>query len=196
MISQWVSFSSSQKNIHSQGSIRWAQCMKCGAKMDASELLDDVMANKVPLCRKLVIQKNHMKQSSRPNTDNNHSDISNTNSFNDDSDNHDISRRKGTKNDTTVKIEKPSTITNPYKLRHRNSRNNNNNNDDVFSWEKEKAAYFKNNGMNEKHEYCGGIMKPGITFFGEKLKDQVSKCISRDYSKADALLVIGTALSV
>lgn len=43
---------------------------------------------------------------------------------------------------------------------------------------------------------CHGVMKPNITFFGEKLNDKVRRCLESDRSKADALIVIGTSLSV
>lgn len=43
---------------------------------------------------------------------------------------------------------------------------------------------------------CGGVMKPGITFFGETLHDNVRRCLEADRNKVDALIVIGTSLSV
>lgn len=43
---------------------------------------------------------------------------------------------------------------------------------------------------------CGGIIKPNITFFGEKLDNNISRRLEADYKKADALLVMGTSLSV
>jgi NAD-dependent SIR2 family protein deacetylase len=44
--------------------------------------------------------------------------------------------------------------------------------------------------------FCQGVLKPGVTFFGEILNDNVSKCLEADRDKADALIVIGTSLSV
>lgn len=43
---------------------------------------------------------------------------------------------------------------------------------------------------------CGGVLKPDVTFFGEALHDNVGRCLESDYKKADALIVIGTSLSV
>jgi NAD-dependent SIR2 family protein deacetylase len=43
---------------------------------------------------------------------------------------------------------------------------------------------------------CGGVIKPNITFFGEKIGRDVGMCLERDYKKADALIVMGTSLSV
>jgi len=43
---------------------------------------------------------------------------------------------------------------------------------------------------------CGGVMKPGVTFFGEALHDNVRRSLESDQNKVDALIVIGTSLSV
>lgn len=43
---------------------------------------------------------------------------------------------------------------------------------------------------------CGGVMKPCITFFGETLNTNVKRCLEADRNKVDALIVIGTSLSV
>jgi NAD-dependent SIR2 family protein deacetylase len=43
---------------------------------------------------------------------------------------------------------------------------------------------------------CGGIIKPNITFFGEKLDNTISRKLEEDYKKVDALIVMGTSLSV
>lgn len=43
---------------------------------------------------------------------------------------------------------------------------------------------------------CNGIMKPGVTFFGEALNNNVRRCLEADRNKVDALIVIGTSLSV
>ncbi|KAF8489889.1 DHS-like NAD/FAD-binding domain-containing protein [Russula emetica] len=40
------------------------------------------------------------------------------------------------------------------------------------------------------------IMKPDITFFGEKLTDNFEKCLEADREQADLLLIIGTSLKV
>ncbi|KDR68003.1 hypothetical protein GALMADRAFT_79039, partial [Galerina marginata CBS 339.88] len=45
-------------------------------------------------------------------------------------------------------------------------------------------------------EYPPGIMKPDITFFGEKLSDDFDRSLAEDRWKVDLLLVIGTSLKV
>ena len=48
----------------------------------------------------------------------------------------------------------------------------------------------------ESNSTCDGVLKPGITFFGEKLVDKVTRSLEQDRLKADAVIVIGTSLSV
>ena len=43
---------------------------------------------------------------------------------------------------------------------------------------------------------CGGVFKPAVTFFGETLNDNVRKSLEADREKVDAVIVIGTSLSV
>jgi len=43
---------------------------------------------------------------------------------------------------------------------------------------------------------CNGVLKPGVTFFGETLGDKVGRSLQSDFEKLDALIVIGTSLSV
>lgn len=42
----------------------------------------------------------------------------------------------------------------------------------------------------------GGVLKPDIVFFGEKLPNRVADCLETDIEKADLLLVFGTSLQV
>ncbi|KAG6886129.1 hypothetical protein C0993_002648 [Termitomyces sp. T159_Od127] len=44
--------------------------------------------------------------------------------------------------------------------------------------------------------YPSGIMKPDITFFGEKLTDEFDDSLAEDRERVDLLLVIGTSLKV
>jgi NAD-dependent SIR2 family protein deacetylase len=43
---------------------------------------------------------------------------------------------------------------------------------------------------------CGGTIKPDITFFGEKLVDNIGKTLTGDKQKVDLLIVMGTSLQV
>ena len=47
-----------------------------------------------------------------------------------------------------------------------------------------------------KQGLCCGVIKPDVTFFGEKLCDEVGCSLQKDSKLVDALLVMGTSLSV
>lgn len=49
---------------------------------------------------------------------------------------------------------------------------------------------------DEAQEVAYGIMKPDITFFGEKLPDAFDWCVFADRDKVDLILVMGTSLKV
>lgn len=51
-------------------------------------------------------------------------------------------------------------------------------------------------GVTRKACACNGVFKPGITFFGETLGENVRRALEMDHDKVDALIVIGTSLSV
>jgi NAD-dependent SIR2 family protein deacetylase len=63
--------------------------------------------------------------------------------------------------------------------------------------EEDEENNYKHHTMGKNGEtVCGGIMKPGITFFGEALHNAVKNKLESDRDKVDALIVIGTSLSV
>lgn len=50
--------------------------------------------------------------------------------------------------------------------------------------------------QNSSEDDSGGVLKPDIVFFGEKLPKRVADCLETDIEKADLLLVFGTSLQV
>ena len=50
-------------------------------------------------------------------------------------------------------------------------------------------------GINDP-TLCGGVLKPNMIFFGETLPNSVAKRLEKDREKADAIIVMGTSLSV
>ena len=45
-------------------------------------------------------------------------------------------------------------------------------------------------------EACGGMLKPGVTFFGGSVPTQTTKAAADAVASADALLVLGTSMQV
>ncbi|TFK52026.1 SIR2-domain-containing protein [Heliocybe sulcata] len=48
----------------------------------------------------------------------------------------------------------------------------------------------------EEKDYPPGVMKPDITFFGEKLNDAYDRALMEDRDKVDLLIIMGTSLQV
>ena len=46
------------------------------------------------------------------------------------------------------------------------------------------------------HGTCGGLLKPNITFFGEKLPKKIDSAINADACKADLIIISGTSMKV
>lgn len=64
---------------------------------------------------------------------------------------------------------------------------------------KQPASRESSRQKRPRHEspaVCNGVLKPGVTFFGEPLSQQVRRYLEADRDKVDALIVIGTSLSV
>lgn len=55
---------------------------------------------------------------------------------------------------------------------------------------------MRTRGVTRKACTCNGVLKPGIIFFGETLGENVRRALEVDHDKVDALIVIGTSLSV
>lgn len=112
---------SSSKVVYAHGSLNTSVCLKCGGKVSAELLREEVLQGNVPYCQKVT------------------------------------GRRKRKRNELIPEGEDPEA----------------------------KVPVL-----------CGGVLKPTITFFGEPLVDRVNRCLEADQAKADAVIVIGTSLSV
>ncbi|GKY99221.1 hypothetical protein MPSEU_000877500 [Mayamaea pseudoterrestris] len=62
--------------------------------------------------------------------------------------------------------------------------------------QKRQREELDNHDSTANEEVCGGVLKPGVTFFGEALHDNVRRTLEADRNKVDAVIVIGTSLSV
>lgn len=64
-------------------------------------------------------------------------------------------------------------------------------------WQEEDSDDERQVELEHRKELAdGGIVKPDIVFFGEKLSDEFDQCLLADREKIDLLLVVGTSLSV
>jgi NAD-dependent SIR2 family protein deacetylase len=141
---------SSKRMVYAHGSLQWATCCKCQAKVSASEMESSILKGVVPKCQEIV---DHRKKSPR----------SSPLVMREGSQR----QRKRPRTDTTEVLLTATNVTTPTTL-----------------------------VVDEAVARCGGVLKPGVTFFGEMLHDDVRKNLEADRNKADALIVIGTSLSV
>ncbi len=132
---------SSHRVVYSHGSIKWAQCMRCKAKVDSGVILQQIIQKGaiIPKC---------------------------------------YSKRKLSQKRTL------STATSTRGSRHSAKRSCS------VSTRSTQAK------TTNRTDLCDGIMRPCITFFGEKLHSNVNRLLQADRKVADALIVIGTSLSV
>ena len=138
--------------------------MNCKTKLNPSDIVDDVMAGRVPTCQKIMGSESCKGGKKRRRTE-----ILDNTEF-----------------DKSISASTPFSS---YSGRLRKRKTVNKNPTTI-----DQREYTVSTNINSS--VCGGVIKPGVTFFGEKLEDKVSKYLEHDYAKADALIVIGTSLSV
>ncbi len=165
---------SSKKIVYAHGSLNTSSCLKCGFKISADDLRGEILSGSIPHCRRVLSKSRKRKRAK---------DISGSSS--------------STSNNTAAACATTVTLT------KRQSR----------STSSESSTYSPNPNPNVGESNpsspsmtpsapstpprtCNGVMKPNITFFGEKLVDRVRRCLESDRKKADAVIVIGTSLSV
>mmetsp|Transcript_5177 Transcript_5177/g.7296 ORF Transcript_5177/g.7296 Transcript_5177/m.7296 type:complete len:622 (+) Transcript_5177:52-1917(+) len=184
---------SSNKMVHAHGSLQWATCCKCKRKVPSSVLKPDILNGSVPKCQHPIATTSSASPSS--------SSISKS--------------RISTKNKkpllTSPPLTRSSSTSSTASSTTSSSLLSSNNSSTtatrmttrkrrrppLASTTEEKEKKKNQSGDNfSPSNICGGILKPGVTFFGEALHDNVRRRLEADREKADALIVIGTSLSV
>jgi len=159
--------------VYAHGSLRFAQCMKCHDKVDSSHILQHIQNHKIPkCCKQKKKEQQRTKISKRKHQEQQTSTSYDTNR----------SIHSTTKNAIFTEltaINRTAVVTRSLRQSTTSARSS-------------RIASDENNN----HLLCNGIMKPGITFFGEKLNSDVNRMLEADRKTADAIIVIGTSLSV
>ena len=160
---------SPRKIVYAHGSMNWAQCTTCKQKLDSKIIQTDVMEGRVPYCQKQQLRRSSSQSSSSSNEKSEKK-----------------RKRDICENETQLEIDEAIGRT---RVRKPSSKMADLLNDTTSD----------NNSIHTSDtsiSVCGGVIKPGVTFFGEKLDDKVRRSLTSDRSKADAVIVIGTSLSV
>lgn len=163
---------SSKKIVYAHGSMNTSSCLKCGQKVSADELRQEILSGNVPYCKR-ILNKNRKRKRKEVErvTQMNHDD-------------------RCTKNSVNGGSNSNSEMSMPVLVKTRQNRSSSNN-----LTESSQPCNVEDD-INVQLRTCDGVMKPNITFFGEQLVDRVKKCLEADRKKADAVIVIGTSLSV
>lgn len=181
----------SKKVVYAHGSLKWATCLTCKRKVPADEFEESILNGDIPYCP--VIRK------SKQNSNN-------------------------SKNVTAASLppQQPIAPRDPSTRQRKRPRSLNSEDDDGSNTSSSSSGGGGDNSdgnaragrtprptrqcssssstsSSNNHlpsNACGGILKPNVTFFGQTLPDAVSRCLESDRKKVDALIVIGTSLSV
>lgn len=181
-----------RKVVYAHGSLKWATCLTCKRRVPADELEDSILQGTVPLCPVIRKSKQHQQQ-------------------------------QGTDGNDTSSAPKADLPPNPIIRREPSARQRKrprsldddkreDNSSSSGGCDKDKNAAnvaperprrqistsssASSSSRSVPLNACGGILKPNVTFFGQTLPDAVSRCLESDRKKVDALIVIGTSLSV
>ena len=66
----------------------------------------------------------------------------------------------------------------------------------VDTAEVKRSILLGKKGWGDMNDKYGGLVKPDIVFFGEKMPERFFQCANEDFSKCDLLIVMGTSLKV
>ena len=188
---------SSRKMVYAHGSLKWAKCCKCQRKVDSDHILPAIEQGRVPRCQatrsnasspsstKMAAIHANKRQNNKGSFSRVPSSVSSLSS----------SSAQASNSDAT------SNFNSPRRKRQRTCASSDH--------EQDLQALHQSSPLAEtqdvdaaaisspaKTKVCGGVFKPGVTFFGETLNDNVGRCLESDKKKVDALIVIGTSLSV
>ncbi|KAG7363578.1 NAD-dependent deacetylase [Nitzschia inconspicua] len=192
---------SSKKLVYAHGSLGWATCMRCGKKVTSDEIISAIQQGDVPRCQ--VVTKKRASSTASTTATSSNSSVGSSNDTNIDNNSPDSVRDGNSIVNTPSSASCDSPAPSREPSRRTAARKRPRATKTLFTVGEDVDAMddtVKNNGNTDNvHEsplLCGGVLKPAVTFFGETLNDTVRRKIEVDRTKADALIVIGTSLSV
>ena len=174
----------SSKVVQTHGSLNWASCLKCRRKVDASSIMDDVRAGRVPKCRREKSGGTISKKTK----------ISSVAVCDEMTSTAAAAGGGGGGGATCGAVPPPKSMPPPPPKRQR--RQTSKLSDNGWSYADDGGDYRDEGVDSNDPSVCGGVLKPAITFFGETLSASVAKRLEKDREKADAVIVMGTSLSV
>jgi NAD-dependent SIR2 family protein deacetylase len=182
---------SSKKIVYAHGSLRWARCLRCSKKVACDEILPAIATGSVPRCKVPIRRKpsnNSISSSMSPTTGRVSASPRTPSQRN----------KKRPFGDTTTTSSSTTSSSRRTLFNEETDCSNNGNTADIANDNNTKSNKEENDNddSHDHSSYCDGVYKPGVTFFGEALDDSVRRALEADRGKVDALIVIGTSLSV
>lgn len=166
----------SKKVVYAHGSLKWATCLTCKRKFPAGELEQSILEGAIPYCQ-VIPPTRPSKAQSKQSTSGSLSSNDTNNVF---ASSMPLIRRepssRNRKRPRPVGDEEENNVRTSTRL--------------------SRSSSTSSTPSSSKSNVCGGILKPNVTFFGQVLPDNVCRCLEADRKKVDALIVIGTSLSV
>lgn len=181
---------SPKRMVYAHGSLQWATCCKCQRKVSSKEILPAIQQGTVPRCQAERYRGSSKSKPMTPTVAASSATLPLPTATSPSPSS--MSRRSHT---TVTVSSPPSSTTVPCKLSsprrgqkrpRANSRTSSSNT----------GTNTSTDDMVDERRVCGGVFKPAVTFFGETLNDNVRRALEADKKKVDALIVIGTSLSV
>eukprot|EP00548_Thalassiothrix_antarctica_P011315 CAMPEP_0194152266 /NCGR_PEP_ID=MMETSP0152-20130528/51629_1 /TAXON_ID=1049557 /ORGANISM="Thalassiothrix antarctica, Strain L6-D1" /LENGTH=493 /DNA_ID=CAMNT_0038856653 /DNA_START=106 /DNA_END=1584 /DNA_ORIENTATION=- len=165
---------SSKRMVYAHGSLRSASCLKCKVKTNFSDSLQkSIQKGEVAYCQKVKLHNNKNK-------------INKNNKSSAVIQNHQSSTQQQQIRRVLTKRKRSTSPVEEQQHRQRI----------VVRKTQQRSIASSSFRSAEEENCCGGVLKPNVTFFGETLQDNVRRRLETDREKADALIVIGTSLSV
>jgi NAD+-dependent protein deacetylase SIR2 len=187
---------SPKRMVYAHGSLQWATCCKCQRKVSSEEILPAIQQGTVPRCQ---AERRRGSSKSKPTTPTIAERASSSSSSATlplptatSPSPSSVSRRRHTTvtvSSSPSSITVPSELSNPRRGQKRPRAN-------MRTCSSNSSTTTSTDDVVDGRRVCGGVFKPAVTFFGETLNDNVRRALEADKKKVDALIVIGTSLSV
>jgi NAD-dependent histone deacetylase SIR2 len=168
---------SPEKVVYAHGTLSDMRCMECGAGYDAADVSADVVVGRVPHCRRPGKGRRKRKRK----------EDGTTRSREDSSV---AIKGTGRTEECPASAVAVAVATRQSTRLRTSSSSSSSSSATVPSIRDDDGSYRMEPGM------CGGVIRPNVTFFGERLDDGVGRRLREDALVADALVVMGTSLSV
>ena len=162
----------SAKVVQTHGGLDHASCLKCKRRVDSADIMEDVWAGRVPKCRREKASAKKKREQ--------------------------MDQQASNQKEAAVAASAAAVESLPPPPPKRQRRPTRKLSENSFSYAGDGVMDDDDDDARDGADpsICGGVLKPNMIFFGETLPNSVAKRLERDREKADAIIIMGTSLSV